>query len=255
MYIQEVSIKIKTDINKNNIIDEFSLLMSYYRANGQKQWYIESQYITNNTVLALPFTLEKDSLDIKYNNIYVNKQVQKLEELCNSKMWFRLVGEDYKNHHTTCNCHKSEFYILITNYITIESPITCGTCNWSVPLYRLPKYSDSDYSDILRWETDYISCDTLQMNCQIWERWWNKQMQEVDSSLSKQGIQICKRIEELTSIPTYYFLYNYRKSRGDQLPKPCPNCGNKWDLKEQLHNLYDFKCDTCRLISTVSLNT
>lgn len=139
--------------------------MSYYRSNGQKQGSIESQYITNNTVIALPFTLERDSLDQKYNNIYVNEQIQKIEELCNSKIEFRLVGEDYKDHHIACDCHKSEFYILMTNYITIESPITCGTCYLSVPLYRLPKYSDSDYSTILSWETDYISCDTLQMNC------------------------------------------------------------------------------------------
>lgn len=103
--------------------------MNCYRANGQKQGSIESQYITNNTIIALPSTLEKDSLDSRYNNIYVNEQIQKLEELCNSKMHFRLVGEDYEHHRTICTCHTSEFYILITNYATIESPITCGTCN------------------------------------------------------------------------------------------------------------------------------
>lgn len=80
-------------------------------------------------------------------------------------------------------------------------------------------------------------------------------MQKVDSNLSKQGMEICKRIEELTSIPTYYFLYNYRKARGDQLSRPCPICSSKWNLKEQLHNFYDFKCDTCRLVSTISPNT
>lgn len=139
--------------------------MNFYRANGQKQGSIESQYITNNTVIALPTTLEKDSLDSRYNNIYVNAQIQKLEKLCNSKIQFKLIGVNYKDHNTACTCNKSEFYILMTNYTTIESPITCGTCNGSVPLYRLPKYSDNDYTTILSWETDYICCDQLQMNC------------------------------------------------------------------------------------------
>lgn len=255
MYIQEVSIEIKTDINKNDVIDEFWLLMNCYRANGQKQGGIESQYITGNTVIALPSTLEKDSLDPKYNNIHISEQIQILEELCNSQIQFRLVGEDYEDHHTVCDCHTSEFYILMTNYTTIESPINCGTCYWSVPLYRLPKYWDDEYLKILSWETDYICCDRLQMNCWVWNYWGVNQMQKVDSYLSKQGIEICKRIEELTSIPTYYFLYNYRKAKGDQLSRPCPTCGNKWDLKEQLHNFYDFKCDTCRLVSTISPNT
>lgn len=79
-------------------------------------------------------------------------------------------------------------------------------------------------------------------------------MQKIDSYLSKDGIEICKKIEELTSIPTYYFLYNYRKSRGDKSSRPCPICNNKWDLKEQLHNFFDFKCDICRLLSTKSPN-
>ncbi len=139
--------------------------MNCYRANGQKQGSIESQYITNNTVIALPSTLEKDSLDSRYNNIYVNTQVQKLEKLCNSKIQFRLIGVDYEDRDTVCDCHVSEYYILMTNYATIGSPITCGTCNGSVPLYKIPAYSDNDYTTILSWETDYISCDRLQMNC------------------------------------------------------------------------------------------
>lgn len=79
-------------------------------------------------------------------------------------------------------------------------------------------------------------------------------MQKIDSYLSKQGIEICKRIEELTSIPTYYFLYNYKKDRRNQLVRTCPLCKNKWNLEVQLNNFYDFKCDTCRILSTISKN-
>ena len=254
MYIQEISVDIKTNVNKNELMDEFGLLMSFYRANGQAQGRIESQYIKQNKVVCLPFTLEKKSLNKKFNNVYVNKQSNKIENLCNSTLEFKTVGKSYDNYKTPCNCKKSEFYILVTNYITIESPLTCGTCNKSVPLYRLPIYYDYGYLPILRWETNYISCDTLQMNGEVGERWALNQMEEITSALSRQGLEICRKIKELTSVPTYYYLHNYKKFKGDQRSRRCPSCNKKWDLKRQLHNIYDFKCDTCRIVSTISPN-
>ena len=255
MYIQEISIDIKSKVNKNELIDEFQMLMSFYRGSGQTQGRIESQYITDNKIVCLPYTLEKNSLGRKYNNFYVKKQTKKLEELCKSSLLFKTVGKSYSSYKTPCTCKKSSFFILITNYTSIDSPLTCGTCNRSVPLYRLPVYYDYGYMPILSWETNYISCDRLQMNCAVGERWALNQMQEIKSPLSKQGLKICKKIEELTSIPVYYYLHNYRKLKGDQLLIPCPGCNKKWSLKEPLHNFYDFRCDRCKIVSTISPNT
>jgi predicted nucleic acid-binding Zn ribbon protein len=252
MYIQEISIELKTKANKDELVDEFELLMAFYRGSGQTQGKIESLYITKDKIVCLPYTLERNSLDKRYNNFYVNNQTQKLEERCNSTLSFRTVGKSYNSYKTPCTCKKSGFFILITNYTTIDSPVTCGTCHKSVPLYRLPVYYDYGYMPILSWETNYISCDSLQMNCEVGERWALNQMQEINSQLSKQGLKICKRIEELTSIPAYYYLHNYRKSKGNQLLRRCPGCNKRWDLKEQLHNVYDFKCDKCKIVSTIS---
>lgn len=254
MYIQEISIDIKTKVNKNTLVDQFQWLMSSYRNSGQTQGRIESQYIIDNKIVCLPYTLEKNSLARKYNNFYVNNQTKKLEELCNSTLQFRTVGKYYNSYKTPCACKKSDFYILTTNYTSIDSPLTCGTCNRSVPLYRLPVYHDYGYLPILSWETNYISCDSLQMNCAVGERWALNQMQDLKSQLSKQGFKICKRIEELTSIPTYYYLHNYNKFKGDKLSRPCPSCNKKWGLKQPLHDRYDFKCDRCKIVSEISPN-
>ena len=108
---------------------------------------------------------------------------------------------------------------------------------------------------ILSWETNYISCDRLQMNCEVGERWALNQMQEITSQLSKQGLGICRKVEELTSTPTYYYLHNYKKFKGDQLKRHCPKCNKKWNLETQLHNHYDFKCDKCKIVSTISPNS
>jgi len=229
--------------------------MSFYRGSGQKQGRIETQYITDNKIIGLPFTLEKNSLNKKNNNFYVDRQIKKLEKLCSAKLKIKTIGKSYESYKSPCTCKKSDFYILITNCVTIESPISCGTCNKSVPLYRLPKYYDYGYMPILSWETNYISCDSLQMNCEVGERWALNQMQNLTSALTKQGLEICRTLEGLTNIPTYYYLHNYTKYKADDPPKPCPSCNKNWRLKDRLHNFYDFKCDTCKLVSTISPNS
>jgi len=255
MYIQEVSIDLKTEVDKDELIDEFSLLMSFYRGNGQTQGRIESQFIEGSRILAMPYTIEKDSLDKMYNNGYVIRQSKKIEKLCGSILRQKTVGKSYSSYEASCVCVKSDFFILITNYISIESPLTCGTCNKCVPLYKLPKYYDSGYMPILSWETNYISCDSLQMNCEVGEIWALEQMQEINSQLSIQGLTICKRIEEITSTPVYYYLYNYRKIENNQTERLCPSCGEKWELKNSIHNTYDYRCNKCKLISTISSNS
>lgn len=254
MYIQQISIDINSTHNINEIIDEFGLLLSFYRGNGQTQGYKESQFYKNNKIVCLPYSLEKDSLLTCFNNFYVNQQIKKIEELCKSKINFSTVGKSYEDYEGACQCKQSEFYILITNFITIESPITCGNCNKSVPLYKLPVYYDYGYLPILSWETNYQACDNLQMNCEVGERWATNQMQHINSQLSKQGLKICKEIEKLTGTPTYYYIYNYRKIKND-FTTNCPNCNNNWKLKSQLFNFYDYKCDHCKIISTITMNS
>ena len=255
MYIQEISIEIKTDINRNELVDEFELLMGFYRGSGQKQGEIESSCINKNKIVYFPYTLEKGSLDEKYNNFYVNAQIKKIEELCGSTIQSKIIGKSRDNYESPCVCNKPEFYILITNYVSISSPLTCGTCNKPVPLYRLPHYYDHGYMPILSWDTNYISCDSLQMNCEVGERWALNQMQNVNSQLSKQGIEICKNIEKLKNIPTYYYMHNYKRTKGDESLKRCPICNGEWYLKEQIHGFYDFKCDRCKIVSTKSLRS
>ena len=165
MYIHEISLNYKATINKSELFDQFNLLMQFYRGNGQTQEMAESQYITDKKIVCFPNTLEEGSLNKKLNNFYVNRQIRKIEELYKSKLKFKMVGLNYDYPDGPCNCKKSDFYILITNYTSIDSPLCCGSCNKSIPLYRLPIYYDYGYLPVLSWQTNYKACDTLQMNC------------------------------------------------------------------------------------------
>lgn len=255
MYIQEISINIQADVDKDDAVEEFMNLMYAYRSSGQTQGKIESRYIEGGRIVSLPFTLEKDALDTKFNNYYVNEYAERVEAFCKAKLFYRTAGKVYDGYEGACKCEKSDFYILITNYLSIDSPITCGNCKNTVPLYKLPVYYDYGYMPVLSWESNYNACDTLQMNGEVGERWALNQMQELKSQLSKQGLKICRKIEELTGIPVYYYLHNYRKNVGNECLKLCPGCGMQWHLKTPLHASYNFKCDDCKLLSVISPNS
>jgi hypothetical protein len=51
MYIQEILIDIKTKVDKNELVDAFSLLLEFYRGNGQTQGRIESQYVDKDKMV------------------------------------------------------------------------------------------------------------------------------------------------------------------------------------------------------------
>jgi predicted nucleic acid-binding Zn ribbon protein len=111
MYIQKIQIEIKSKADKDEIFEEMNMLTCYYRGNGQSQGRIESQYIAGRKIISLPFTLEKDSLDRKYNNFYTERQIDKIEQLCAAKIQIKTVGKTSADYKSACKCKKSDFYI------------------------------------------------------------------------------------------------------------------------------------------------
>jgi len=253
MYIQEILIEINSNADRDELYKEFFSLMADFYQNGQIQGHQHSQYFTENKIISLPYTLEEDSLDKKYFNKYIESDIKKIEEKFKSKIQFRTLGKTFDDYNRTCNCENFKFYILTTDFLTINSPIICGSCFKPVPLYKIPKYDNEGYYKILKWQDNYQSCSMLDINSTVGERWALKQLSDAGSQLSKEGIEISRRIEEITNVPVYYFLFNYKRHKGNELLWPCPGCNNKWDLKEPLYDFYAFKCDKCRLISSLSV--
>ncbi len=256
MYVFEISIEIK-DHNLEEIYDDFTSLISCYWKNGQIH-EDRIDYIKNNKIVMVVNTLERDSLSKDYNNYYVNNRIDKIQEKWNSKIEFQFLGEmpyDKLLIENVCSCSKSEFHILYTDAYSLGSPIKCGNCFGTIPLYKFPKYNEHSYQEVLWWEQDYKACDRLQIGCSVGEKWALNQMQEVNSQLTKVGLKICRKMEELTNIPTYYFLYDYRKIKKNAAIKKCPSCKKEWLLETPLHKLFDFKCDSCKLLSQNSFNS
>lgn len=226
-------------------------LLGTLRMNGQicgREWPIS---IVDASCLVTVLLPEQDALD----GAHVNRSVQHaIEELRTAGLHdpdITILGEDIDGA-TSCTCTTPGSYILYTNYISLESPLRCGTCFNPKPLYTIPHTYDDEYYDIICWQSDRQACDTLQMNCSTLERAAMREMSRPDSSLSQRGIEICSKIFATTGIPTYYYLYRYgARSRKQELARTCPSCGSSWLLETPWH-LFDFKCNQCRLLSNIS---
>jgi predicted nucleic acid-binding Zn ribbon protein len=253
MYKQRISITINSDSDKEKLFDAFIILMGSLCRTGQIMGGVESPYFAGNEIICYQTTLESDSLDSRHNDEWVNLRIRDLERGCNAKLNTGVVGQHIPFYKDMCTCDHRASYILFTTYSNESSPIDCGTCRRPVPVYKIKELTDKDRTDLESWEGDYVSCDSLNMGCNVGENWAIKQMSDPNSQLSQFGRAICNRIEEATGLPTYYYLFNYRtiSFAKDRLRK-CPSCNGEWFQDKKGLDCYDFKCDKCKLISTLT---
>jgi predicted nucleic acid-binding Zn ribbon protein len=155
-----------------------------------------------------------------------------------------------------CKCATPNCYILYTYYVSSECPLRCGDCFDVVPYYRIPPTSKTGtYEHIYFWQKNYQFCDTFQMNCGVGERFGMYQISNLNSRLSKDGLECCRQVERVTSKPCFYYLYYYSpRGLNPKRRLQCPKCKRTWLLDERWHDKFDFRCDPCRLLSNLAQN-
>ncbi|MBP2644395.1 MAG: Zn-ribbon-containing protein [Firmicutes bacterium] len=250
MFVVEVIFKYKK-FDEAQVQEVIECLLGSLRMNGQvlgREYPVAIVEESFHTYLLVP---EENSLDKSRANVYALKWLSKLDDLDVEYSWKVVGSEPYSA--SVCKCTRPNFYILYTTYLSLESPMSCGDCFGSVPLYRIPATKDEEYVDIITWESDYKACDTLQMNCSTGERFGVRQLSSYESSLSKRGMDICNQITASTGIPTYYYLLKPTGigSKAEKARK-CPSCCGEWLLNEPLHGVFDFRCDKCMLLSNIA---
>lgn len=192
---------------------------------------------------------EKNSLSKKFHNHYVKDL---FEYFGLENIQIEIVGK--KTGNVTSNLTGQSFLILFTHYLALETPIHSGDNFNIVPLYYLPITKES-YYDILTWERNYKACDMLWLQSVVGEKWANKQMADINSDLSKEGIEICQNLYQKTQIPVYYYLHKYyATSLKAELNRKCPKCGGEWLSETPVHSIFHFKCDKCHLLSNIAFD-
>ncbi len=251
MYLVELSFTSETGPEDDKVSHAVNGLHHALRMNGQILGREYPIIVSSNRYTTFMLVPEPDALNSAHFNHYVRDDFEELKSIGLSTPNIVVLGKDIDGAEI-CTCTEASTYILKTNYISLESPLRCGKCYLPVPFYRIPATYDAEYSDIIAWQSDYQSCDSLQMNCSTLERASTRELSRVDSSLSLHGREICNKIFQLTQRPTYYYLYRYGgRSRAQELKRRCPSCNGDW-LSEPPWHLFDFKCDTCHLVSNIA---
>jgi len=196
---------------------------------------------------------EENSLDEVFNSPQVNHALTGLTDAGLLVPKIKTIGEDLNS--LECASHfQPGWQILYTTFLDTCSPLRCGETLAPIPLYRTPQaISNGDRKSAIKWQEEWINCDELQMNGSAVSSAALKELGEVDSKLYYRGTNLCKRIQYITKVPTYYYLYRVAgKSLQEELDRKCPSCGGEWKLPEPLFDIFDFKCDHCQLVSNLS---
>lgn len=252
MYVQQLKLPLTPGADAQALFEEVEVLLGSYYQHGQIQGRWSQPLLGAGAITAQLLTLEADALAPEHNGPYVAKSLARLRAL-GQEPEVGLLGVTEPGYAGACRCAHRPYYILFTHCLSLASPVRCGGGHGAVPLYRLP--ADLNRHALLSWQTSYQACDDLQLQVAVGERWATRQLSDPRSALSQWGRQLAAHLEELSGVPAYYYLFNYRRlSRARDQQRPCPLCGQPWTLPEPRHGLYDFCCAPDRLLSSVTPN-
>lgn len=232
-------------------IEAVNTLLAAWRMNGQicgREWSIVEAVGGYSTVVLTP---ECDACDAAFNSRYATAAIVRCEAQ-GLQLTYQNLGEDVDSV-PSCSCLNPSGYALFTTFLSLQSPVRCIDCFHPVALYRFKPMASGEFSELISWQSDYQSCDSLQMNCTVLERAASREVANVDSQLTAAGLAHCKTLAAASELPFYYYLQrSHGRGQRAELKRRCPSCAGEWHLAERLHGLFDFKCDRCHLLSNVA---
>ncbi len=229
--------------NSEEIKKAFNAYTTALELNGQILRRHRSYTSIGNEFQLRVVAPEKTTFDDANENINVTSARERFEAAYGESVVWNCIGEN-KNVTGSCECKKSDYYILKGNMKDTVSPVLCGNCGNSVPLYRLPRnYSREEYYDILEWQRAYNDLNDL-FKQGLDERYAYEMLNKANSSLNVEGRRIAKALNEKTGVPVYYHMFKYYGKNKNE----CPICGEEWKNNDEEYNV-DYICHRCRLVA------
>ncbi|MFU2136540.1 Zn-ribbon-containing protein [Gallibacterium anatis] len=197
---------------------------------------------------------EQDSLHARHNSEFVTMALDKLAQAGIFPANEELQAIDLNSDETCTQLTDDDQLVLYTNYLKSSSPICTLQQLLPVPLYHFCYNNAQLGMNCIRWQEDWQACDQLQMNGNVLVNEATDQISDFNSLLSRQGYALRQQLENHIQRPVYYYLYRVgEKDKQQELARRCPCCGREWLLTEAI-NIFQFKCDHCRLVSNLSWN-
>jgi predicted nucleic acid-binding Zn ribbon protein len=253
MYIGRLELHAPDEFPRDELADLAFSLLCCMRMNGQvcdKSW---PTYADDSKCTAFFRMPEKASYQPRFRNDYVANKVKAIKAK-KIAATFQTLGPDAWAE-KSCTCKDRQAYILYTDWVSDSPPIRCLQCFLPLALYRLPTPAAGEFYRLICWQSDYQSCDSLQMNDTTLVQSATRQIAELDTNLYRQGRQVCNELAARSGCPFYYYLYRASgKNAATELRRKCPSCGGPWRVETPLHDIFDFKCDRCHLLSNIAWN-
>lgn len=164
-----------------------------------------------------------------------------------------MLGEDLMSNHTD-PCAAPDSFIFYTRFGLSNSLLYCAEHFAPVPLYLIPPTHTADHEHLIRWQLQFQALDEIQMQQQrVLDKTPEQSLQSIQSKLNRQGRKLAAAISNQLKKPVYYALYSGSSANCQTEPeKCCPGCGQPWRLAEPLHDLFDFQCHACKLVSNIA---
>ncbi len=240
---------------RDEIVEEVEWYLSRLVRNGQ----IAGNYLlgwTNKSLISHCYLARPTAFRKFYHSKAAVDSLGKLVSFFGQSPEWTLLEDNITKRFTSWK--KSSSFILWTHAFAVQGSVSCGDTGKSIPQYLLP-IDDTDKEDIDRWTRSYQAHDQLWLESGSLEIPVYRELAEPGSELSREGRELCQKIEAATSKPTYYFLHRYWGRRIGEEQRRCPDCGKDWRVKpapqssEPFHRYY-FRCQNCRLVGHLGLS-
>ncbi len=227
-----------TNINKEEELDDIEWLFTMYYRNGQVlENYLIEDYI-DHYIVTITIT-DDDALDEKYNNKYVKEQLKKVK-ISNVE----IVSND-ASATDSCHCTNYDRFYLVPS-MDISSPIYCSKCEKEIPLYKLPRYYDDEYTPILDFVKVYHSLNNLWIYG-LNDKYVEKEVTNPKSKFNKIGLNICKTYSKLLKKDVLLKINSFHLLEVEEELTVCPKCGNEL-VKHENSWVYQKECKKCKIV-------
>ena len=253
MYVVELQFECFDNTTVSAVDKAVNGLMDAFRYNGQVLGRECPIVMGDGEFFVRVVCPEKDSLHPRNHSDFVKVCFDRLSNASLLAPKMRLLGRDL-NSEEVAEDETPSWQVLYTTFVHTCSPLRSGDSLLPIPLYRNPPTFNGDHKAVLKWQTEWQACDEVQMGggCRA-EHATLAEISDTKSVLFKRGWGLRGRIEYLTKIPTYYYLYRVGGiSLKAEKERKCPQCGGEWLLDAPIHDIFYFKCDDCRLVSNIS---
>lgn len=210
-------------------------------------------YLQQDSFVSRIVIPQQDALEGRNHSPRGQQALQALKEAGLAYPKLKVLGQDLMSNHTDpCRVHQG--FILYCRFGQMNSVLYCLEHFAPVPLYQILPTSQLDHEDLIRWQLQYQALDEIQMQeRRVLDKTPEQSMQQLHSQLNQQGRRLAAKIAQQQKLPVYYALYSgSSKDCKLEADKTCPSCKRQWRLPQPLHQLFDFQCQHCKLVSQIA---